>query len=552
MMRETEVQIGNPGSNPSTTSIINTPTAHYLFLIAILVASALLRFHQIGQPFIDATSWREADVASVADNYYRGHWNIFYPEVSWDGPGPSYQGMEFQTIAYISAVLYLFLGQHDWVGRSLAVLFSLWGIFSFYHLVSRIWNTEHALASAAVFAILPGSIYIDRSFVPDSAMLALVITGFWFLTVYLQTERIDFLVLAGLFSAWGFLTKLPGLIVGIPMIYAICAILGTHRLRRSGKVLFTLSTAAVLTIVPVIAYYLWARHLSVTYPPFHFTGSGKWLWNNGLRQWLHEQYFLSRLYQHLSNWLWTKPVIALVIIGLLLAPPRGDCIRKSNQQPSKRPGTAPWLFHWWLLAMVIYYFIGAQQLVTNPTNLNVLNPVAAALAGNSLMAIASFIRRVVGPSASLALMITILLVVCRVGYGHVKAWGYHPYAEDAYKLGLALRQSSRPDDLVVTMAQDIGDPVAIYYSRRRGWVFPPATTWSKFAWWDGIEDDREAIRLLEELRGQGAGWFGIVSEQKAKIRKYNPKLFEYLERTFEHYQETSEWVIYRIPPQPNH
>ena len=103
--------------------IQRTIRQHYL-LIGILAAASILRFHQIGQPYIDATSWRETDVAGVANNFYRGNWNIFYPEVSWNGPGPSYQGMEFQTVSYISALLYRILGQHDWVGRSVAVLFS--------------------------------------------------------------------------------------------------------------------------------------------------------------------------------------------------------------------------------------------------------------------------------------------------------------------------------------------------------------------------------------------------------------------------------------------
>lgn len=197
---------------------------HYYLLIGIMATASILRFHQIGQPLIDATSWRETDVAGMANNFYQGNWNIFYPEVSWNGPGPSYQGMEFQTVSYISALLYWFVGQHDWVGRSVSVIFSLWGIFAFYQFVSRVWNREHALAGAAFLAILPGNFYIDRLFTPDAAMLALVMTGCWLLIVYLQTERLRYLALAGLIGGWGFLTKLPGMIVGIPMLYAILAI----------------------------------------------------------------------------------------------------------------------------------------------------------------------------------------------------------------------------------------------------------------------------------------------------------------------------------------
>ncbi len=62
-------------------------------------------------------------------------------------------------------------------------------------------------------------------------------------------------------------------------------------------------------------------------------------------------------------------------------------------------------------------------------------------------------------------------------------------------------------------------------------------------------DDSEAIRLLEELSIKGANWFGIVNEQKNPLSKDNPKLVEYMERAFERYQESPEFVIYRISSQ---
>ena len=71
----------------------------------------------------------------MADNFYDTNWNIFYPEVSWGGDGPNYQGREFQTVSYLAALLYVIVGQQDWVGRSVAVMFGLWGIFALYQLV---------------------------------------------------------------------------------------------------------------------------------------------------------------------------------------------------------------------------------------------------------------------------------------------------------------------------------------------------------------------------------------------------------------------------------
>lgn len=104
---------------------IKSFNTRYYLLIVILVAAAILRLNHINQPFTDGISWRQSDTATIADNFYKGNWNIFYPEVSWNGPGENYVGYEFQTVTYIAALLYRLFGQHDWVGRSVAVMFGL-------------------------------------------------------------------------------------------------------------------------------------------------------------------------------------------------------------------------------------------------------------------------------------------------------------------------------------------------------------------------------------------------------------------------------------------
>jgi len=456
--------------------ILTSKNATYL-LISILLVAAIFRLININQPFVDSFSWRQSSTAMMADNFYRRNWNILYPEVSWDGPGPSYNGREFQTVTYITALLYNLFGQHDWVGRSVVVLFSLWGIFAFYQLVSRIWDRDRALMSTAILAILPGNIYLDRSFLPDPAMVALVVTSFWMLIAYLQTDRWYYLLLAACFGSWGFLTKLPGVIIGIPMLYTIFVILRQRRLLRPKK-LIAIGIAAILVLIPVIAYYLWARHLSLTYPPYHFAGSGNWLWDHGLREWWQQKYFFPKLYNIISNWLWTYPIMLLVAIGLFLPPDYKLPIQESEEHSSNVAVPVPGMFHWWILAFAIYYFIGAQQLVANPSNLNIINPAAAALAGNGLMALASFAKRVGGSSSALALITAILLIISGIGYKQLNKSCYYPWAKDGYELGIALQQITQPSDLVVTIAnREGGDPVAIYYSQRRGWIFPPAIYW---------------------------------------------------------------------------
>ncbi|PSO81220.1 MAG: hypothetical protein BRC44_05285 [Cyanobacteria bacterium QS_4_48_99] len=43
-----------------------------------------------------------------------------------------------------------------------------------------------------------------------------------------------------------------------------------HQNQLHPQKLTTIGVVAVLMLVLVIAYYLWARHLSLSYPPYHF------------------------------------------------------------------------------------------------------------------------------------------------------------------------------------------------------------------------------------------------------------------------------------------
>ena len=502
-------------------------------IVIILIVAAALRLYQITQPFTDAFSWRETSVAMMAENFYRKDWNIFYPEVNWSGPGPGYQGREFQTVSYLAALFYLVVGQHDWVGRGVALLFGLWGIFALYQLVRRVWDEEHALAGAAVMAVLPGSVFIERSFLPDPAMVALVVTSFWMFVTYLQTGRSRYLLLAGVIGAWGFCTKIPGLIVGLPMAYAALAILGRRLL--AARTLAALGGFAILALAPVAAYYLWARHLALSYPPYHFAGDGNWLWQDGLQRWLEQGYFLDRLSQHFSGWIWTTPMIALAAIGLVARPP--------VYGGPDRAGKARWVFHWWLLAGSIYYVFGAQELTSNPWNFHILNPAAAVLAGHAIVRISALVQRAVRwPIAPMAPLICLTAIVLS-GQAGLSDW-YKPYSEESYHMGRALRELTQPGDLVVTIGHTYGDPVPIYYSQRRGWGFPPADP--AYAWDRLPADDGMSIRLFEDLRARGAGWLGIVNEHREELWGEHVALARHIERTCEIKVETDDYVICRI------
>jgi 4-amino-4-deoxy-L-arabinose transferase-like glycosyltransferase len=509
----------------------------------VLAVAAILRLYLLRQPFIDAFSWRQSSTAMIADNYFRNNWNILYPEVNWSGAGPSYQGRELQTVSYLTALLYQIFGQHDWLGRLVAIGFALVGIFALYQLVRLVWDEERATLSAGLMAVLPGSIFIERSFLPDAAMVALMTTSLWLLVVYLKTERSIYLLLAGFFGAWGGCTKISGLIIGLPMAYAIISMSG-KRLWQSKRRLTAIILFGLLILVPVVAYYLWARHLAYSYPPYHFAGAGNWLWDDGFKAWWAQRFFLGLLGRRFADWLWTWPVIILVLLGLIISRYKEPEVATlmTDKEPVASPTKPVWLFHWWLFAAMIFYFIGAKELVNNPWNFHLINPAAAALAGQAIFAIATSAARITHPLVRPATVILLFAIVFYRGQQGL-IYMYRPYAEEGYKLGQALGQISDPGALVVTIANDPGDPVAIYYSGRRGWVFPPARPGKA---WGEIPEDAEAIKLFEELRAEGASWFGVVGSRKAELEKRHPQFAAHLERTCELKSSDSTYAVYRI------
>jgi hypothetical protein len=510
-------------------------------LILILAIGAILRLNNINQPFTDYIDWRQADVAIIADNFYGGNWNILYPETSWNGPGKNYLGMEFQTISYVTALLYLILGQHDWVGRVVAVLFGLWGLFALYKLVDRVWDREHAIISAAVMAILPGSVFVERSFIPDPVMVSLVITSVWLLVMHFQTGLLRYLILACLVGSLGYLTKISGLIVGIPIIYALSTILG-RRGDLNVKNLAKIGVPIFISIIPVIAYYSWAWHISKTYSPYYLAGTG-WIWENNFEYWIKEKYFLPLLYWEFNNWLWTKPVTILLLIGLLLRTPKSDKFYGSEQPRTLRSFDAPWFFHWWMFAGVIYYMIGAKELMTNCWNFHIINPAVAALVARAIIYIASLLNSVVRFRVFYPTVTAIIALILLTSFKNYESLYNPPWnSNELYELGLSLREISSPDDLVITMTGS-GSPVPIYYSKRRGWFFPPpgANNWPEI-----LNNDQMAIEIFEELRNKGAVFLGMLNDNKISITERTPRFMEHIEETCELKKKGASWLIYRI------
>ena len=209
-------------------------------------------------------------------------------------------------------------------------------------------------------------------------MVSLVVTSVWMFLAYLQDRRIRYLGWGVTIGTLGLLTKISGLIVGIPVLYITWRLLplqGNVWL----KYLFCLMIASILMLTPVIVYYVWALHVSHTYPPYQVAARGNWVWDAGFTIWLQNGYFLPDLFR-IAKLLWGVPLLALALVGLLLPSMRDEGSNLS------------WLFHYWLLGGVVFYGFGAQELVINIWNFRIVDPALAGLSAHGLLVAIAALR----------------------------------------------------------------------------------------------------------------------------------------------------------------
>lgn len=480
-------------------------------LLIILLVTFLLRLYKINQPYVDACNWRQASTAMMAQNFLERNHNILYPEINWGGPGETYNGREFQTVTYLASALYYVFGVHDWIGRIIAVFFGTWGVFALYKLTRRTWNEREAIAVASLMAITPFSIYIERCFLPDPAMVALTTTGLWLVVRYLQTDSIYSFVFGVFFITLGFLTKITGMLVGPAILYAIY-IIYKNRCKLSFKDTWLIILAGLLCLTIVASYYLWALHLSRTYPPYHFAGESNWIWdsNSDVKVWLKHGYYLSNFLQRAVLNMWGLPILLLAAVGLYPA-----SIKQNNI-----PGKPRLMFHFWLAGCMFFYLIGVYELNNNFQNYHVFTPVIVAFAGRGLVFICPFSKTVRTCFIMVAAIFLVILATNVIPLSRCFA----PSGQGDYEMGLALRKAKKTDsDLVITLASAIGSPMPIYYSNSKGWLFPPAGLNEHFK--ELPETDEKAIEIFNTLKLNGAKLFAVRSDYYDEIAGSLPKFY---------------------------
>ncbi len=133
-----------------------------LLLFVILLVALGVRLWGITNPLLDDQAWRQADTASMS-SHMLGHLTdiprVFLPQLNYDGVTPQRVELEFPFLPYLLAWTWTLFGWADIWGRLWSVGLSLVTVLGIYDLGRKMFTDRAGLFAAAIYTIMPLSIY---------------------------------------------------------------------------------------------------------------------------------------------------------------------------------------------------------------------------------------------------------------------------------------------------------------------------------------------------------------------------------------------------------
>ena len=230
-----------------------------LLLFLILLVALGVRLRGITNPLLDDQAWRQADTASMS-SHMLGHLTdiprVFLPQLNYDGVTPQRVELEFPFLPYLLAWTWTLFGWTDIWGRLWSVGLSLVTVGGIYDLGRRMFTDRTGLMAAAIYALMPLSIYYGRVVMPEPMAQAWSIWALVMIWRWRSNQGESGSWKVGLLMAGAILAKLPQL-----MLFPVALLIGFFPLntKRVGQ----LVRYSMIVLIPPVVYYLWV-HSQVT------------------------------------------------------------------------------------------------------------------------------------------------------------------------------------------------------------------------------------------------------------------------------------------------
>jgi len=434
--------------------------AKYCFLKSklikyILLVAFLIRLYNLNFPVSGWHSWRQADTASIAKNFYENGHNILYPQIDWGGNTPGYVESEFQIYPFFVSALYFVFGVNDTWGRLLSVIFSILTIYGLYLLVRKTISEQVALWSAFIYAVIPLNIYYSRAFMPESMMLMCIVFGIYFFVKWVEGDKWKNLIYSALFISFSILLKIPTLYIGLPLIFLAFQ---KYRWKPFGNL--TLWVYALLVFVPVVLWYYHAHNLYLqTGLSFGIWGFGEDKWGN-FNLLINPEFYNTVFFKSIAERHLTWAGFIPFIIGLFI----------------KREHKNEKLFDFWLISVLVYFLIVAGGNKSHEYyQLPFILPasVFAARAFAKYLPLKNISSSFSAHKLRFTFFAVCLIVMLVLSYLRIANF---MRGEDrnavVFTMSNEIKKYTAKNDLIVTLCD--GNPVYLYLADRKGWFIVPS------------------------------------------------------------------------------
>ncbi|MFN7948603.1 MAG: glycosyltransferase family 39 protein [Blastocatellia bacterium] len=307
-----------------------------LSFVLIFLLAAGVRASMLWEP-INTFSWREADLASIARNYYQEGMNLFYPRIDWRGEGPGYTEIEFPLYSWSAAVLFQIFGYHEFILRLMVYALSLVGMWMFFKLARYLLPDAGAIAATLFYALSPLAVFISTAIQAEGLMFCCYVTAFYGFVRWIdERSRFHYWLAVGAASL-AILTKAPAAHLGVAFALIVLTRVGWKALRDPAVWIF-----AVVALLPALLWYRYAHQLWLGY------GNSMGLSNE--YHWIGRDFF--------TNPSFIKNIVRMEVFrvwmptGIVIAA-LGVWFRWSDRAVRYA------LF--WLVAVAMFYIIGARS-----------------------------------------------------------------------------------------------------------------------------------------------------------------------------------------------
>lgn len=203
--------------------------SQYLYLLLIIVLAFGVRLYKINNPVADWHSWRQADTAAVARDFYKEGFNPLLPKFDDMSDVSGRYGVNLGRFRFVEFPIYpaivyatylLHGGVDETLARLVSVFFSLGSLVLLYLITRKYFGVATALLTALLWAVLPYNIYYSRVILPEPSLLFFCLGMFYFVDRWIKENGWGLYLLSLIFMACAFLTKPMAIFYLLPLAYS--------------------------------------------------------------------------------------------------------------------------------------------------------------------------------------------------------------------------------------------------------------------------------------------------------------------------------------------